>query len=491
MSVSGYEEVRVDELKAGDRILVLAGECLPVDGQVQAGSSTLNCSLLTGEARLEVAQPNTLVFAGTLNLQAPLEIEVQACGSASRLGQILCAMEEHRARKAPIVAFTDQISKAFVLVSLALVSIAFAAGYQSGLSEAISRALAMAIVVCPCAFAFATPLAFSVVMGRCAKNGILIKGADVIEKLAHIDQVVLDKTGTLTRGEFKVLNWIVDADVIGIEEAVFALEARSSHPIAKAVTRFLAPRVEKECPAEVQGYSEQIGRGVSGTIRGHRYLICSLSDSTALAGTHVAIYRDEKRVGRIILGDTLRSDSIHAVQALRARRLGVRILSGDCKAAVQDIARQLGVSRDAAISEASPERKSELIQKWPHAVMVGDGANDAVALASAYVGVAVHSSLEASMRAADVYQNVPGVMPVVRLIEISRETMKVIYRGFAFSLVYNVVGTIAAITGHVSPLFAAILMPISALTVFGSSILGTRRLRKTCRQLSQDEEMIL
>ncbi|MFL5814925.1 MAG: heavy metal translocating P-type ATPase [Bdellovibrionia bacterium] len=493
---SGFEEVSVDSLQAGDHVLVLAGECIPTDGIVCSGISALNLSLLTGESRPELVQPGVPVFAGTLNTQAPLEIEVQSFGSATRLGKILSSMEEHLSRKAPIVAFTDQISKAFVLISLALVGVAFYVGFTISPAEGVSRALAMAIVACPCAFAFATPLALSIAMGRFARYGVLIKGADVIEKLAHVNQVVLDKTGTLTTGQFEVKKWLIDADQVGIEEAVYALETRSTHPIARALVSFLKPRLNgREIPG-VEEFSETIGRGLSGRIQSHPYEVQALNEELLNgspnlsndAGTQIAILKDGNRVGRVTLGDSLRTDTESAVEKLRALKLGVKILSGDGKSAVMSVANRLGVGSRDAYFKASPEYKSEVIGKMPRALMVGDGANDSIALASAYVGVAVHSGMEISMRAADVYQRQPGVMPVVHLIRASRETLKVIYRNFAFSLVYNFIGTYAAITGHVSPLFAAILMPISALTVFGSSIVGTRKLRKIYSQLSDESQ---
>jgi Cu2+-exporting ATPase/Cu+-exporting ATPase len=488
---SEYEEVSVDSLRAGDRILVLAGECIPSDGIVASGISNLNASLLTGESRPELVQPGNPVFAGTLNMQSPLEIEVQSFGTATRLGRILSSMEEHLARKAPIVAFTDSISKAFVLISLALVALAFYVGFQISPAEGVSRALAMAIVACPCAFAFATPLALSIAMGKCAQYGILVKGADVIEKLAHVDQVVLDKTGTLTTGRFEVKTWLIDSDESGVAEAVYALESRSTHPIAQAMVRYLKRQVNESAIPEVRDFAETIGQGVSGSIHGHLYAIRGYagfahSEETAEAGTQVAIYKDDKRIGLISLGDTLRSDTERAVDQIRKLGLEVKILSGDCLGAVLSVAKRLGVRPYQAHAKASPESKSEFISALPRALMVGDGANDSIALASAYVGVAVHSGMEISMRAADVYQRVPGVMPIVHLVRVSRETLKVIYRNFAFSLVYNFIGTAAALTGHVSPLFAAILMPISALTVFGSSMIGTRALRKTYQQLAQE-----
>lgn len=478
-----FEEVRVDDLKVGDQVMVFAGECMPVDGIVCSGVSTVNSALITGEARHELAQPGTFVYAGTLNQQAPLQIEVKEAAAATRLGRMIQSMEESLTRKAPIVAFTDLISKKFIIVSLLLVFVAFFVGLSVSRSEALSRALAMAIVACPCAFAFATPLAFSTVMGRCARNGVLIKGADVLEKLAHVERVVLDKTGTLTTGEFQVKSWperCLTADILSV---VYALESRSAHPLARAICKFLINRkMVSPIALGVSDFEERIGSGVSGCVAGVQYRLGKKYESESVTGsekgTRVVIEREGAILGEVILADGLRDDSLLAIRALKKLGLRVGILSGDHTTAVQGAATALGIPLEEAVAEATPESKSAYIKKFKNTLMVGDGANDAVALASSYVGVAVHSGMEISMRAADVYQCNAGVMPVVQLITVARETLKVVHRGFAFSLLYNAIGAWAAITGHVNPLFAAVLMPASALTVFTSAIYGTPKLRK-------------
>lgn len=479
------EEISLNLLRTGDTVEVRAGECIPVDGIVQQGQSMLNCALLTGESQLQKIEPGQTVFAGTVNQQAPILVTVSESGSQTRLGRILHSMEENLNRRAPIVAFADRVSKSFVAAVLVLVGLVFFGGlyFLGDWHETMNRALALAIVTCPCAFALATPLAMSSSIARCARTGILVKGGDVLEKLSQISSIYLDKTGTLTTGRFEVLKWVGDDSLRAL---TYALESRSNHPVAQAIVRYLE---KPEILPEVENFVETLGTGVTGTIQGHHYRIgrlkssiatcfSSASPSASPVETQIGIYRDEVLVGEIVLGDRIRTDSQEALQALRSLKLELNILSGDSTSAVHFTAEKLGIPLSHAMAEKTPEEKSEIIAKNPKALMVGDGANDAVALASAYVGLAVHSGMEVSMRAADCYLFSPGVLPIHRLIFVSRETMKVIHRNFIFSLAYNVVGGIAAILGKVDPLFAAVLMPLSAFTVLISSMTGTVRLRK-------------
>lgn len=481
-----FEEMSLNLLKSGDLIEVRAGDCIPVDGRVEQGVSLLNCALLTGESHLQKIEPGQNVYAGTINQQTPILIKVSESGSQTRLGKILRSMEENLSRRAPIVAFADRVSQIFVAAVLILVGMVFFGGiyFLKDWHQAMNHALALAIVTCPCAFALATPLAMSSSIARCARGGILVKGGDVLEKLSQLSTVFLDKTGTLTTGRFEVLSETLPSPEV--QAAVYALEARSNHPIAKAIVRHL--KTIENLP-EVENFEETLGKGVSGTIQGSFYEVGRPKPTPhEVAGSHrrensevltqVAVLREGALIGQITLGDRIRDDTSLALKELRSLGLQLKILSGDSTATVNFTAAQLDIPACDAFAEKTPEEKSEIVKQEPRALMVGDGANDAVALASAYVGLAVHSGMEVSMRAADCYLFSPGVLPIHRLIVISRETMKLIHRNFLFSLAYNLIGGLAAIFGKVDPLFAAVLMPLSAFTVLISSMLGTSQLRK-------------
>lgn len=483
-SVDGlFEELKVDLLKEGDIIRVMPGECFPVDGVVESGESVVNRALLTGETEPQTAAAGVRVHAGTSNIQAPLEVRVLTSGSSTRLGKILTAMVAGLEQKAPIVTLLDQVGQAFVVAVLVLTAVGFFLGLQVSWFEAINRALAVAIVVCPCTFALATPLAMSLAMSRAAKQGILVKGAEFVERLSHIDSVFFDKTGTLTSGELTVNQWVESAP--GTEFALRALESRSLHPIAKAVHRYFedSPIALKDLPV-VEQFKDRPGVGVSGFVNGAFFEVKRiaqerLGELSASTGTQVGVYRDGILVGALSLSDRVRAESETVIESLVSQGLSVHILSGDSKAPVAHVAQSLGIPSENARYELSPEEKSQILKdRGGRSLMVGDGANDAVALASAYASVAVQGGMEMSMRAAGAYSSRPGVEPLLLLLSISQETMKVIRRNLVFAVFYNIVGIGVALTGHLDPLFAAVLMPMSALTVFLSTMIGTPKLRK-------------
>lgn len=468
-----YEEVRSDALREGDVFQVLPGECFSADGVIIHGESNVNCALLTGESGPERVSIGSRVNAGTWNQDSPLQVRVVASGASTRLGKILNAMEHGLTSKAPIVSYLDRVGQAFVAAVLVLTCVGFFMGLQESWHEAINRALAVAIIVCPCTFALATPLAMSLAISRAAKRGILVKSSELIERLSHVKTAFFDKTGTLTYGELRIIEW--KEYLPGATEALFALESRSAHPIAKAVTRHFSETLKNAPHFEVTGFAERAGHGVSGSINGAFYEVGRLIE------TQVAIRKDGVLAGELTLSDEIRSDSEAAIRLLKSLGVEPYILSGDLKKTATHAASQLGIDPKSVIAQASPELKSQVLRTHPKSLMVGDGANDAVALASAYASVAVQGGMEMSIRAAGAYSSKPGIMPISSLIIISRETMKVIRRNLAFAVLYNIVGIAAALSGHLNPLFAAVLMPISALTVILSTLLGTAKLREARR----------
>ncbi len=480
-----FEDVRTDQIKIGDVIEVRPGECIPVDGIVQQGSSSVNCALLSGESKPMQVQERSPVFAGTENIDSPLLIQVQSSASATRLSQILQSMRSAQERKAPITVFADRVSRIFVLFVVFISALIFVWGLQGQWHEGLNRALALAIVTCPCTFALATPLALSIALGRLAKAGALLKGPDVLERLTQVHSVFLDKTGTLTHGQPEVLSWTMLENNQEREEqiqaAILAIESRSIHPIARALVRYLSPRVRMDLPT-VSHSREKLGRGIWAVVQGDTI---EIRRSERLgAGTEVVVELNGNPVAQIALGDRVREEASKTIAELRALGLRPWLLSGDTAAAAKSVARQVGISSVSVIAEASPEKKSQVIQKTPLSLMVGDGANDAIALAAAHVGVAVQGGVEISMRAADVYLSRPGIRALHQLIVVSQETLKVIRRNFKFSIVYNIVAGVAAVSGKIDPLFAAILMPMSAFTVFLSSIAGTKRMKRALKELN-------
>lgn len=462
------EEVHVETLKEGDTIQVLPQECFPVDGVVARGRSHVSRALLTGESDPIRVEIGSRVHAGTLNQDAPLEIEVLSSGAATRLGQILQAMEEGLNRKAPIVTLLDRVGQVFVIAVLVLTVVGFFVGLRVSAAEAVQRAIAVAIIVCPCTFALATPLAMSLAIAEAARRGILVKGAEVLERLSRVKEIFFDKTGTLTLGELSVENW----EPLSIEAtpALIALESHSSHPIARAVARFFGPL---SVAIEVEDFKEVSGVGVSGSINGRLYEAKRSMDGAS----SVEVFCEGRCIGRLHLGDKVRSDSLATVLKLKKHGIPVHLLSGDRTEVAGRVAENLGIQAQNVVAYATPELKAELVRATPGSLMVGDGANDAVALASAFVSVAVQGGMEVSLRAAGAYSSKPGIAPVMELLEIARRTMGIIRRNLVFAVFYNIVGITVALSGHLDPLFAAILMPMSAFTVFVATLVGARRMK--------------
>jgi Cu2+-exporting ATPase/Cu+-exporting ATPase len=468
------ESVPTDALRAGDLIRVLPNECFPVDGVVLSGAGAVHCALLTGESRPARIAEGGEVHAGTQNLSTPLEIRVTASGAETRLGRILREMEGGLARKAPIVSLLDRVGRGFVAAVLILAAFGFAVGATTSWHEAVSRALAVAIIVCPCTFALATPLAMSLAVARCARRGVLIKDGEVLERLSRVREAWFDKTGTLTAGTLEVLD--AEFTEAGLEDVLAALEAASSHPVARAIQRW------RPAPAALAaaGIREIAGRGVQGRVNGVLYEVRGAAEGSGSqeSATVVELMRSGERVGRVSLGDRVRHDSAEAVSRLKALGIEPRLVSGDGDAPARAVARATGIGPDAVLARVTPEGKGRLLADAPRALMVGDGANDAIALAAAYVGFAVQGGMEISLRAAGAYSTRPGVMPVAETVVIARETMRVIRRNLALAVVYNGVGIAFALGGALNPLVAAVLMPINAFTLFLSTVAGTRELRR-------------
>ncbi|MCZ7582335.1 MAG: heavy metal translocating P-type ATPase [Deltaproteobacteria bacterium] len=480
---ASVREVPLESLVAGDLVEVRAGDTVPADGFVEEGRSELDLSLLTGESVPRGIGIGDAVHAGTLNLNARLLVRVAATGEATRVGRLMRLVEEYCARKAPIVRLADRISGIFVAVVLALAGLTFALWLHAGVEAAIENAVALLIVTCPCALGLATPLAVSVAIGRAARERILIKGGDVLERLAHPGRLLLDKTGTMTTGRTTLIEKRGDDSVWPL---VRALETHASHPVAQALVRALPDRGARA--EDVRGVA---GGGIVGRVDRRNVLVGSPAFARA-RGAHVPAWADDAEkemadrgntpvfvavdgtvLGIAGFGDALRSDVGDAVARVRRMGWSVGVLSGDHPEIVRRVAHDLGIDASDAEGGVDPERKAEVVKAWSErvpVVMVGDGVNDAAALAAAGVGIAVHGGAEASLAAADVFVTAPGLAPIAHLLDGARRTVRVIKWNLAFSLAYNILGATLAMAGTINPLLAAILMPASSLTVITISL---------------------
>lgn len=479
----GPREIPVEALVPGVRVEVRSGELIPADGIVVEGRSTLDASLLSGESRPLSVGAGDRVHAGTLNLSSRLEVLVESTGEASRVGRLLKLVDEHARRRAPIVQLADRLSGGFVAAVLVLAALTLALWLRLDPSRAVDHAVALLIVTCPCALGLATPLALNAAIGQAARAGLLIKGGDVLEKLSRPGRMWLDKTGTLTVGRARLVRWTGDERA---RPLVAAAEAHSSHSLARALVAALGSAAPG--PVEVRethgggiqarvgirevivGSPDFVGRRVHGAVPAP--LGQALDGFTAEALTPVLVAVDGQVTAAAGLGDPLREDAAPLLRRVGALGWRVGVLSGDHPAVVAAAGRRLALDPERCRGGVAPEEKARVVAAGTASepvVMVGDGVNDAAALAAATVGIAVHGGAEAALAASDVFVARGGVASIAMLLEGSRRAMRVVRRNLVFSLLYNVVGVSLAIAGLLSPLVAAVLMPLSSLTVIASS----------------------
>ncbi|SMP54523.1 Cu2+-exporting ATPase [Neorhodopirellula lusitana] len=482
--------VLVDALQIGDVIRVGGNESLPADGEVVQGESMIDRSLLTGESVPEGVQPGDRVLAGTINLQRVIDVRVEAIGDDSRIGKVMRSVEDATNQKTPIVQFADSVGGVFVVVVSLLAIASFLWWMPSGWSVAASHATSLLIVACPCALALATPLAIAVSLGRAAKHKVLIRDGNTLQQLARGGRIWFDKTGTLTSGR-------PDAELIsGHWDAVqlaAVVEQECQHPVAEAIKR-LASRSPKEIQIDSYELTAVHRNGVVGQVNQQAVLVGNLalmdqhhimiSDSTMEAidrctdesASPILIAVNGLIEAIVAISDPLRPHVASTIASLRHRGWKIGILSGDHPAIVQHVASRVGIDIDEAHGAMSPEEKLFTVQRDSESdedsttVMIGDGANDAAALAAADVGIAVRGGAEVSLQAAPVFIASGDIQDIDHLMQSARRTNWLIRTAFAVSLTYNLVAVGLAMMGRISPLIAAVLMPISSVSVLALTL---------------------
>jgi P-type Cu2+ transporter len=476
-----HRDVPIEAIVPGDLVRVLVGEVIPVDGEVHAGRSALDVGLLTGESQPVEVGPGAPVHAGTLNVAAPLEVRATAVGEVTRVGKLVSSIEALSV-KAPIERLVDRIAGRFVAVVSALAALALIGWWWlASFATGAEHAMALLIVTCPCALALATPLAVTVALGRAARRGVLVKGADALERLATPGTMFVDKTGTLTAGKLAVVSWRGDTDAAGLASAV---ETGSNHPIARALCAYRPPS------GTAVHIREEIGRGITAIIDGHHVIVGAppwvrqrsrsapviegwIAEIAERGETPIVVAKDGTIIAVAGLADPVRSDAAGALRALERLGWTVHLLSGDDGRVVRRVGAALGVPLTRCHGLVAPEDKVAAVVAAGArgtVAMVGDGVNDAAAMAAASVGIAVSGAAEIAIEAADVYLRSPSIAEIAATAAGAQDTLATIRRNLRFSLVYNVIAAALAITGVIHPLIAAAVMPLSSLTVLASSL---------------------
>jgi heavy metal translocating P-type ATPase len=478
--------VPATDLRVGDRVAVLPGHHVPADGTVRAGTSSVDLSMLTGESVPVDVEPDGEVLGGSLNGQGRLEVELTRVGAETRLAQIVRLLEVTQASKAPIQRLADRVAAVFVPRILALATGVFAVLWvfgPGGLGGALLRAAAVLLVACPCSLGLATPVAIMAGSGRAAEVGILFKGGEVFEAARRIDTVLIDKTGTLTEGSMS-LQEVAPAGAWSEREVLAlaaAAERGSEHPIGRCLV-LAAEERGIEIPAGT-AHRAMAGAGIEATVgsnlvrvgrpEGLSEELSARVEVLAAGGLTVfAVWRDGEPVGLLGAFDALKDGAADAVARLRRWGLDVAVVSGDRRAAVEAVARGAGVDR--AVAEVFPEGKVEEVRRLQaegrRVAFVGDGVNDAPALAQADLGIALGTGTDVAMEAGHVLILGGDLRLVADSLALARRTFAVIAQNLAWAFAYNVLMIPLAVVGKVSPTVAAAAMAGSSVTVVGNAL---------------------
>jgi Cu2+-exporting ATPase len=447
-------------------VLAAAGERIGADGRIVAGESEVDTSLITGETLPGRVGPGEPVFAGTLNLVGPLRLEVTAVGEGTLLAEIVRLMELAEQRRARYVVLADRVARLYApaVHGLALATfLGWTMIMGASWQVALLYAIAVLIITCPCAMGLAVPAVQVIASGRLFARGVLLKSATALERVAHIDTVVLDKTGTLTHGQ-PDLAGPVDGEALRLAAS---LAGTSRHPLARALCRAM-PGVPV-----ADGVEEVAGRGLRlGAIRLGSRVWCGLEGACDGDGPELWLARPDRPPVRFAFRDQLRSDAAAVVAQLKRRGLQVELLSGDRAPVVAGVAQRVGIARWRAGCTPADKagRLERLAAEGRRVLMVGDGLNDAPALAGAYVSASPSSAADVSQTAADAVFQGERLGPVVELLDVARKTDRLIRQNVALALIYNLITVPIAIVGLVTPLVAALCMSASSLLVVGNAL---------------------
>ncbi|MEY9147882.1 heavy metal translocating P-type ATPase [Bradyrhizobium elkanii] len=487
-------EVPAESIMAGEVLVVRPGDRIPTDGDVLEGASSVDESMLTGESMPVEKCPGSKVIGGTLNRSGMLRCCATRVGKDTALSQIIKLVEEAQASTAQVQRIADQATAYFVPAVVIVAFIAFAGWWLAGnFPQALLAFIAVLIISCPCALGVATPAALMVGVGKAAEAGILIRGAEVLERARKLNVVVFDKTGTLTKGEPNVtdivpLDGSTETEVLRLGAAV---EVGSEHPLGEAIVR--AAKHRAISLPQVAGFEAVAGQGIRGQVDrhqvllGNRHFFHGQSVDVANADAQMQLLEQEGKTAMIVgvdgmpmgivaVADTLKPEAREAIDSLQSEQIEIVLLTGDNERTAKAIARQLGIDR--VIAEVLPGDKAEIIRRLQRegkmVAMVGDGVNDAPALATADIGIAIGSGSDVAKETGGIILMKDDVREVVIAIRLSRLTLRKIKQNLFWAFVYNSIGIPIAALGFLNPIVAAAAMALSSLSVIVNSALLKR-----------------
>ena len=482
-----WQTVPLNQIQVGELLRANQGERIAADGVVEEGTCWCDESHLTGESLPEMKKSGSQVLAGAMVTDGSLVYRSQQLGSQTLLGDMMNALSEAQGSKAPISRFADKVAAVFVptVIGIALLTFLLTWWLQQDVVTALIHGVAVLVIACPCALGLATPAAIMVGMGKAVKQGIWFKDAAAMEESAHVNAVVLDKTGTLTEGKPQVVAFWQAQSAVYSEDEIYALaaaiEQNATHPLAKALVQ--AAMAKNVALPAVQHIQTDVGQGIQGeiehigTVKVGKPAYCGLTLPTDLdpvwqIASIVAVAVNDEPVAAFALADALKPDSQKVIQRLQAHNINVYIMSGDNPNVVQYIADQLGIQH--AQGNMSPRDKAsavKILQENGNVVaMVGDGVNDAPALAAANVSFAMHDGADVAQHSASATLMQHSVNQLVDALLISRATLKNIKQNLFFAFIYNVLGIPLAALGLLSPVVAGAAMAMSSISVLSNAL---------------------
>jgi heavy metal translocating P-type ATPase len=490
----GVAEVAADTLTVGDAVLVNPGGRIPVDGTVISGDSFVDQSRITGESMPVEKTAGASVFAGSINQSGALEIRTERIGRDTSFGKIIEAVEQAERSKAPVQRLADRLAGYLVYLALGAAVLTYL------LTRDIRSTISVVIVAGACGIAAGTPLAILGAIGRAARAGAIVKGGLFLEQLGHVDTVVLDKTGTLTSGEPTVRDLLPAAgiDPMALLDAAASAEMRSEHPLGKTIVAYAQSQGRSIQEPETFGYTP--GRGINATVNGDVVLIGNHAlmrdhgidiEDDLLAqhpdASEVFVARAGTLLGAVVIADTVRPEARQAIDAIHAMGIKTILLTGDAQAVANVVAREMGITEVGAdlLPEDKLERIKSLMASGRKVAMVGDGVNDAPALAQATVGVAMGSGTDVARESADVVLLGNDLLKFAETLAIARRTRRIIWQNFAGTIAVDVLGIGLAAFGFLNPLIAAFIHVSSEMTF----ILNSARLLPSRSRGSESTEV--
>lgn len=462
-----FEKAPPESLKVGDKLRLNRGDRLPADAR-PVSECEIDMAIWTGESSPVKFKPAQEAYAGSTLVSESEDFLVSAVGPQSRLGQLLEKYRSETEKRGRLHSFVDQIGQWFTFIVLATAAFFVVLYWSVNPLSALERALALTLLACPCALAIATPLALARGIVEARRRGLIVKDGASFEAIAKIKDVVFDKTGTLTLGQMNLCataptDFRENPKYQSERDMIMALEKDSFHPIGRALVRGLTGKEALNISNR-----EESGR-VCGQLGGVELEVKTTSPDPSLSQqpwTWVGLFIGGVERAKLALRDEPRLEARDLISNLKSEGLNVHLLTGDRREVAENIAQEVGIPRENIRAEQTPENKLSFVKNLSKAMVVGDGVNDTLAMASSLTSVAVHSGMEASLKAADVYLAKSDLQVLQELFDISHLTMKMIYRNFAVASLYNVTGGALALMGYIHPLAAAVLMPLSSATLF-------------------------